>query len=110
VVNITMPYGYKFNDTASLRATVLSSNASVDVDDAWENYGQVKPKMPLEIPLSLRTGEALVTADLMIYWCEAINETLCFVDHRQVNVPVLVEAGAAGSTMSAEVALIPPVQ
>lgn len=110
VINISMPYGYKLNESAPFQATILSNNQHVVVDDKWANYEQVVPSLPLEIPVDLSEGESLVTADLMIYWCEAINQTLCFVDHQQLNIPVEVDDAASSSTMNIELALVPPAE
>lgn len=108
-VNITMPEGYKFNNTAAFRASFNSNHTSVTLPETWAKYEQVMPTMPLEIPVKLSDGVALITGDLMIYWCEAINETLCFVDHRVLSIPVSVSAEAATNEIEAALELIPPV-
>lgn len=107
-VAITMPDGYKLNTLAPLKAAVSADNASIQVDSGWAAYAEVAPALPLQIPLTLSAGQATVMAHLDIYWCEAVNETLCFVDSRDVVIPVVVSADSTQSQAEAVVALAPP--
>jgi len=108
LLNVTMPYGYKFNDLAPFSAKISSTGRSVHIDDIWADYEQLEPEMPLEIPLQLSEGESIVTLDLSIYWCEAIKETLCFVDTRLINATISVDSGSTATTADVDVNLVPP--
>jgi hypothetical protein len=108
LINITMPDGYKFNDLAPFRGDFESDADGVTFPDEWLHYEAVLPTMPLEIPVTFTEGQAMVTADLHIYWCEAVNETLCFVDNQVLTIPVTVDNAAEGSVANAVVALTPP--
>lgn len=108
ILQVSMPYGYKLNNLAAFKASVVSDSSSVVVDEKWANFEQVEPPLPLQIPLTLTEGQSTVTIDLTVYWCEAINESLCFVAERQVIAPITVDSSASASFASAEVALTPP--
>ena len=108
LIDVTMPYGYKFNDYAPFHGEFSSDSEAVLLSEDWQVFDGIVPDMPLRIPVNLTAGEATLTADLTIYWCEAINETLCFVDQRVVNIPLVVEDGGEENLANAVVALVPP--
>jgi hypothetical protein len=108
-LNVKLPEGYKFNTLAPFQASFSSSNDTVVVSEDWSTYEQIDPPMPLEVPLTLSAGQGALTADLTIYWCEAVNETLCFVDEQQVVAPLVVAQDAIVHTAAAELTLTPPV-
>lgn len=107
--NIVMPHGYKFNTVAPFTASLHSSANSVVVDESWENYQVVNPTMPLDIPLVLQEGAALLDMELTIYWCEAIQQSLCFVERRQLNIPLTIASESANKTARVELSLAPPI-
>lgn len=107
-LNITMPFGYKFNGTAPFTMSLNEPTHNVTFDPIWSNYQQVDPIMPLEIPLTLTTGNTFLNLNLTIYWCEAINQTLCFVERRELALPLNVVEDATETTASIELALLPP--
>lgn len=107
-LNVTMPIGYKFNGVAPFTFILSSMGDAVSFEESWSNYQQVEPVMPLEVPLTLQEGNALLNMGLTIYWCEAVKQTLCFVERRQLQLPLSVEAGSSNQTASIELALVPP--
>lgn len=107
-LNVTMPVGYKFNGAAPLTLTLSSMGDAVSFDESWSNYQQVEPTMPLAVPLTLREGNALLNMGLTIYWCEAVKQTLCFVERRQLQVPLSIEADSSNQTAHVDLALVPP--
>lgn len=108
LINVTMPEGYKFNDLAPFRGDFESDGVSVAVANEWLHYEELMPTMPLEVPVTFSEGQATVTADLHIYWCEAINETLCFVDNHVLTIPITVDTSTDASVADAVIALVPP--
>ena len=108
VLNVTMPNGYKLNDSAPFTGVFTSDGTSVAVDEEWVDYQEVTPDLPLEIPVTFSEGEATLTANLTIYWCEGVNYTLCFIDRHELHVPVVVSPDAEAPTASAALALVPP--
>lgn len=106
-LRLTLPEGYKLNDLAPFTAQWMSSNEAVVIAD--ENLTQriVEPELPLTVPVTLHEGEDLLHGDLTIYYCEAINESLCFIEQVSIDAPVSVGAGET-STLVLEHHIVPP--
>jgi hypothetical protein len=64
--------------------------------------------MPLEVPVTLAAGQTNVAVDLTVYWCEAVNETLCFVNRVRLEAPLTVSAENGNHTVTMEYGLVPP--
>lgn len=107
-LHVTMPTGYKLNGIAPFTLTLSSMSDDVSFDESWSNYQQVDPVMPLQIPLTLQEGNTFLNMGLTIYWCEAVKQTLCFVERRQLNILLKIEAGSSNDIALVELALIPP--
>jgi len=107
-VNITMPKGYKFNNLAPFTA-VWTDNPLVSIPDEWRELRTKEPVMPLEFPATFSEGQTELSVDLDIYWCEAVNETLCFVKQAELVVPLTVSAASENDTVEMAYELIPPV-
>ena len=108
LLNVTMPYGYKFNNLAPFTMGIIAMGSSIEIDDKWAQYQEVEPTMPLEIPMMFNEGEAIVMMELTIYWCEAIQQTLCFVERRQMNIPLNIEADLINEVAFVDLSLTPP--
>jgi hypothetical protein len=69
----------------------------------------IAPESPIRVPVTV--GEvgstASLTGDLTIYYCEAVQESLCFIDQVRVTVPVTADS-AGGSEIVIERAITPP--
>lgn len=107
LVDAVMPFGYKLNAAAPFTAIWAEDNV-VSVAPNLRDYRAVTPALPIEFPVTLREGTTNLTVDLTIYWCEAIKETLCFVERAHVTLPVTVSAEAASSVLSLSYELTPP--
>ncbi len=108
VLNITLPEGYKLNTLAPFNALWSSDSSSLAIAEADREQSLIAPEMPLRLPVTLSEGSATLSAELTTYYCEAVNESLCFIDRVTITLPVTVAAGASGSALSIERALIPP--
>ncbi|MBZ0307227.1 MAG: hypothetical protein K8I82_14260, partial [Anaerolineae bacterium] len=104
-INVTMPIGYKLNGQAPF--TVLWPNNSVIGLDELE-YRQIVPDLPIVFPVTFTEGQTELAVDLTIYWCEAVKETLCFVDRGTVILPVTVSADTSESNLDLPYDLVPP--
>ena len=107
-VNITMPEGYKFNNLAPFTA-IWADNSLVSIPDEWREYRTKEPVMPLDIPATFSEGQTELSVDLDIYWCEAVNETLCFVKQAELVVPLTVDDASENKTVEMAYGLVPPV-
>lgn len=107
LVNAVMPFGYKLNGQAPFTA-VWTQNPVVALGDDQLNYQQVLPELPIEFPVTLSEGQTEVNVDMTIYWCEGINETLCFVERGKVVMPVTVSTDASTTELHLDYTLVPP--
>jgi DNA-binding beta-propeller fold protein YncE len=107
LVDAQMPIGYKLNALAPFTA-LWSSDEVVSLPEDAREYRVVTPELPIEFPVTLTEGETNLSVELTIYWCEAIRETLCFVERSHVILPIEVSADATTSEIALNYTLIPP--
>lgn len=107
VFMIELPKGYKLNTLAPFTAETASTPV-VEVSVESQDYRQILPELPVRLPVNFVEGSDLISTDFTIYWCEAVNETLCFVDRVTIQVPITVASGASSSEVIMAYALVPP--
>ena len=104
---VELPEGYKINDIAPFSMVWTS-----DVDSAVLGKGAeqtiVEPAFPLELPVSLRAGEAVLSADLVIYYCEYADVGLCLREAVRLELPLSVAEGGADTVVAAYEVTAPP--
>jgi hypothetical protein len=98
-LQLDLPAGFKLNPLAPSAITVTVAGAG---DQTFRN-----PKFPLEVPVKIGTGDVVVTADFVVYYCEAEKETLCFFKQARVTLPVKGKAGAGNRKLTAAYKLVP---
>jgi len=107
LVDAVMPFGYKLNAQAPFTA-LWATDAVVTVASEQQEYRVVTPELPIEFDATFTEGQTELSVELTIYWCEAINETLCFVERNTVLMPIQVSEGAASAVVSLSYQLVPP--
>lgn len=108
VLNINLPEGYKLNGLAPFSAE-WSTTGTLSLDAADQAQSVVAPELPVRVPITASgDGTATLTGNLMIYYCEAVKESLCFIDRVTVNVPVTVSASASGNQIEIARDITPP--
>jgi hypothetical protein len=60
---------------------------------ASATYQAIAPEMPVTVTADFHEGETNITADLVVYYCEAAAESLCLIERARLLVPVEVTAG-----------------
>jgi len=108
VINITMPEGYKLNDAATFTA-VWPDDAIAQIPPDLRDIRMVKPHLPIEVPVTFATGQTELALALTVYWCEAINQALCFIDRSKLVLPLSVVAEGDTHAAIFERNLVPPV-
>ena len=63
------------------------------------NRSIVEPTFPLSFPAVFGEGETEITAELVIYYCEAEAESLCFIERVRITVPVIVAQSGGDSLL-----------
>lgn len=95
VLDVVLPEGYAFNDQAPFTLHVYNDNPVTAVAREDNDVRIVVPDMPVRVPVALREGSADVTLDAAIFYCEKVNESLCFPLNVRFVVPLTVGADGA---------------
>jgi len=106
-LRINLPAGYKLNNLAPFTSEWLTANEAIVIAEPDLRQRLVEPELPLRVPVTLHAGEDLLHGDLTIYYCEAINESLCFIEQVSIDAPVVVGAGDT-TTIVLEHTIVPP--
>jgi thiol-disulfide isomerase/thioredoxin/sugar lactone lactonase YvrE len=107
VLNISLPQGYKFNNLAPFTLHVYNDSDVVTVAPGDNDLKIVNPPMPVSLPATFKAGSAKVTLDAAIYYCEAVNESLCFPANLRFVVPLTVGTGG-GADVQIVYTVVPP--
>ncbi len=104
VVRIALAKGYKINpDAPSQVSFTVTGNA------AAAQTGNVPFREPqIRLPITLSVGPATLDGVVTTYYCEAINESLCFFDEVPVTGTIAVADGAASREILVERTITPP--
>jgi sugar lactone lactonase YvrE/thiol-disulfide isomerase/thioredoxin len=94
VLDVLLPEGYALNDQAPFTMHVYNDNPVASVAAEANDLSITVPDMPVTVPVTLAEGEADVTIDAAIFYCEKVNENLCFPLNVRFVVPLSVEAGS----------------
>jgi thiol-disulfide isomerase/thioredoxin len=107
VINVIMPEGYKYNNAAPFTA-IWADNPVAQIPAESREVRIIHPEGPVEIPAAFVAGQGDVPLDLTIYWCEGVNETLCFVDRAKLVLPLTVLPDNDSHTATFDRTLVPP--
>ncbi|MCK6578943.1 MAG: redoxin domain-containing protein [Anaerolineae bacterium] len=103
-IRIVLPEGYKINPDAPSGAAFHSAGAAVTLETNSVSFRETE----FRLPVTLNAGTASLEGTISTYYCEALNETLCFFDAVMVTAAITVEDGAAGGVITIERAITPP--
>ena len=106
-LTIHLPEGYKLNDLAPFASIWSSQNEAIQIAPEQRSQRLPDPQMPLQVPVTLQEGSDTLRGDLTIYYCEAVKDSLCFVEQVQINAPVVVGTGDS-STIVLDHTIVPP--
>ena len=94
-LEIILPEGYKVNDLAPFSMSWTTAGDAVSLATAEVQQTIIAPTFPLTVPAEFSPGQDTVTGDLIIYYCEAEAQSLCFIERVQLTAPVTVAADGA---------------
>jgi hypothetical protein len=98
-LEVSYPDGYKANNLAPFsmewltEGTAAESLIQFSAEEA--NRTIIEPLFPLSFPATFSEGEGEITADLVIYYCEAEAESLCFIERIRITAPVTISSGGS---------------
>jgi DNA-binding beta-propeller fold protein YncE len=105
--DIQLPDGYKLNELAPF--TIVNTNTDVvSIQAEFAEYRELVPELPVRLPANFFPGTTTYTADVTVYWCEAVNEDLCFIDRLTFEIPVTVTAEGDDLDLTLPYELVPP--
>lgn len=107
-LDVILPEGYKLNDLAPFSSEWSSESEVVTIAEEDRQQFLHEPEFPLRVPVTLQAGEDLLRSDLTIYYCEAIRDSLCFIERVTLEAPLNVAAGASGSSILLQHDIVPP--
>lgn len=94
VLNLTLPQGYKINELTDSFMEVRVEGDAV----TFESEHIVIPQKIVNSPLTFTEGEATLTLNMTVFYCE--EDTFCLVDDVTVIVPVTVTAEATSTSIT----------
>lgn len=93
-LSLQLPEGYKLNDQAPTQV-ILSANGATARFEAGQAEKTIRnPQFPLRVAVNLDEGEAEIKAMLVLYYCEAKKESLCYFKVAEVRTPIRAQAEA----------------
>ncbi len=92
VLNIGLPKGYQFNDSAPF-AMHINRSTVVTVAPADNDLSIVLPTMPVAMPVTFHQGQETLKIDVNVFYCEAVNESRCYPAQLRLELPLAVSAG-----------------
>jgi len=107
LIDLKMPDGYKLNNLAPLTA-IWPDNPVAQIPPESRDLRLTAPELPVQVPVTFAPGQTELTLDLTVYWCEAVNETLCFVDRATLVLPLTVVPDGDVHQATFERTLVPP--
>ena len=105
ILSLKLPDGYKLNTEAPSYVIFSVDGAAVRLDGAKSKIKIPNPRFPLTVPLKVtegvpRTeGEAKVRVTLVLYYCQAQKEGLCYFKEARIEAPIKASQGAGASDL-----------
>ena len=106
VLRISLPEGYKINPLAPSSIEWNNAGDAVEIAELGRALPVTAPETRL--PVTLREGEDTLSAMLLLYYCREGEESLCFIDHVTLEIPLRVGADASSSTVTVTREVQPP--
>lgn len=107
VLDIQLPEGYKLNELAPF--SVVSTNTeAVSIPNEFVDYRELVPELPVQLPANFVEGSTTYNTNVTVYWCEAVNEELCFIERLTFEVPVTVSPASNSTQLVLPYELVPP--
>ncbi|MBI3951401.1 MAG: redoxin domain-containing protein [Acidobacteria bacterium] len=98
-LSLQLPHGYKLNDQAPSQVILSADGMKARFEDGQMEKTIRNPQFPLDIPLKLEAGEGAIKAVMVLYYCEAKKESLCYFKVAEVRVPIKAQPEAQTSNI-----------
>ncbi|MCI0486707.1 MAG: redoxin domain-containing protein [Blastocatellia bacterium] len=101
MLSLELPAGYKLNPLAP--SSVTFEGAGNEAVDLGDRAGRAlrNPQFPISLPVKVKEGETGINVNLVLYYCEADKESLCYFKEAILKVSVKAKKGAGNNKLSA---------
>jgi len=100
-LQLELPAGYKLNAQAPSAVTVSTTQSQVLNLTAGAQQTFSNPTFPLTVPIRVSEGEASISAEFIIYFCETAKESLCYFKEARLSIPIKAKNGSGTHKVSA---------
>ena len=100
-VQLELPAGYKLNSQAPTAVMIVTSKPETLSLGGNASQTFANPNFPLTIPVTVSEGDATVTIDFVVYYCESAKESLCFFKEARLRIPVSAKKDSGNRTLAA---------
>ncbi len=109
--DLRLPPGHRMNRAAPFEITANGDGEIVEVPGGTFQLRTGDPSFPVTIPLQLRTGAGALQIVLVLYYCEAPEDRLCYYQSLRLRVPIRVSpAGKPEARVRYQVQVpVPPI-
>ncbi|MCU0511376.1 MAG: redoxin domain-containing protein [Anaerolineae bacterium] len=111
-LTLELPDGYKLNPLVASTLVLESTPLLTALPPATATAPVIRYVITgdtLTVPVTFQAGTGTLTADLTLFYCEAVQESFCFIDEVRLRLPVTVATtGAEADTLRLERRVIPP--
>ncbi|HVU12665.1 MAG TPA: thioredoxin-like domain-containing protein [Phototrophicaceae bacterium] len=105
-VQITLPENYQINPDAPSGSEWNNEGSAIDIPEAGRM--QSFNTADFSVPIMLTAGSDTLHGYLTTYYCEHDQQSLCFIDDVQIEVPVTVSADATSKEITIARTITPP--
>ncbi len=94
LIRFTLPEGYKINTQATSIARFTGYPDTIITE------------AETRIPITITEGQTAITGEIDLFYCESVNESLCFIETFRVEIPLII--GDTRTDMVIERTITPP--
>jgi hypothetical protein len=100
-MQLELPESYKLNTLAPSVVSITSSQEPIAGSGNQRQQILRNLKFPLSVPLQVREGDISLNINFVIYYCQSVQESLCYFKEAHLNVPVRITQGAGNNKIDA---------
>lgn len=104
-VQLDLPAGYKLNTLAPSGVNIASSDAQIASFNNEQQQIFRDVRFPLTVPFQAREGETSLSINFVIYYCQSIQESLCYFKEVHLEIPVKIKPGTGAHKITASYTL-----
>ncbi len=94
IIDPEFPEGYKLNPLAPSKVIISTDDSdNIDFQGGVRSLTVDSPEFPVEIPVQVQEGEAIIKADMIIYYCQSDEESLCYFREVRIVAPLKIQSG-----------------